>query len=146
MSGDIVPLHELAEEAIGPLLAASEREGYRFVRRLVTEWASGANRFSGTGEVLLGCLVEGRLAGLCGLVRDPYRDQDGVGRLRHLYVLPEHRGHGIGTALTTRVVELAKGSFQVLRLRTDTARAAALYERLGFRKESGDPSCTHVLP
>ena len=150
-SGDLhdemipVSLTELAGKQIGPLLAASEAEGFAFVRRVVNEWESGANRFSGPGEALLGCFFDGRLVGICGLSRDPYQHEATVGRLRNLYVLPAYRGREIGTALTRRVIELARSSFRILRLRAATARAAALYEHLGFTATADLENCTHVM-
>lgn len=39
-------------ETLDVLLADSEREGSRFVRRLVDEWATGTNRFDRPGEAL----------------------------------------------------------------------------------------------
>lgn len=141
----LVALTELAAEQIGPLLETSEAEGFRFVRRVVTEWESGANRFTKSGEALIGAFVDGRLVAICGLSRDPYLSDDTVGRLRNLYVLPEHRGREIGATLTRRVIELAQRSFRILRLRAATPRAAALYERLGFTATDEVENCTHVL-
>jgi ribosomal protein S18 acetylase RimI-like enzyme len=140
-----VRLTELVSSDIAPLLAASEAEGFRFVRRVVREWESGAHRFSGHGEALLGCLRGGRLVGICGLSRDPYLNEPTVGRLRNLYVLPEYRGRGIGSALTRRVIEITGSSFRVLRLRAATPQAAALYERLGFTPTASVEDCTHVM-
>jgi ribosomal protein S18 acetylase RimI-like enzyme len=141
----LVSLTELAQDQIGPLLAASEAESFQFVRRVVNEWESGANRFTGKGEALLGYFVGGRLVAICGLTRDPYQTEATVGRLRNLYVLPEHRGRSIGAALTRRVIELAESAYQVLRLRAATPRAAALYERLGFTATAELENCTHVI-
>ena len=140
-----VRLAEIRTDEIGPLLAASEAEGFRFVRRVVSEWDAGTNRFAGRGEALLGCYLEDRLVAICGLMRDPYQSDPGVGRLRNLYVLPEHRGRSIGATLTRRVIELARSSFRVLRLRASTAQAAALYERLGFTATDEIEHCTHVM-
>ena len=138
-------LTELPQDQIGPLLAASEAEGFQFVRRVVNEWESGTNRFTGRGEALLGYFVGGRLVAICGLTRDPYQSEATVGRLRNLYVLPEHRGRSIGAALTRRVIELAESAYQVLRLRAATPRAASLYERLGFTATTELDNCTHVI-
>jgi GNAT superfamily N-acetyltransferase len=115
------------------------------VRRVVDEWESGANRFAGKGEALIGSFANDRLVAICGLVRDPYQSDAGVGRLRNLYVLPEFRGRSIGTALTLRVIDLASSSFRILRLRAATRTAAALYERLGFTATTELEHCTHVM-
>ena len=141
----VVSLTGLPQNQIGPLLAASEAEGFQFVRRVITEWESGANRFTGKGEALLGYFDGERLVAICGLSRDPYLSDATVGRLRNLYVLPEHRGRSIGATLTRRVIEIAPSAFQVLRLRAATPRAAALYERLGFTATTEVPNCTHVI-
>ena len=141
-----VRLHELVDAEVQPLLRASEAEGFDFVRRVVTEWRDGKQRFAAPGEALLGSRVDGHLVALCGLMRDPYLDDPEVGRLRNLYVLPERRGLGLGASLTRRVLELAPPAFRLLRLRAVDARAARLYERFGFRPVTALASCTHVLP
>ena len=140
-----VRLTELPSSQIAPLLTASEAEGFQFVRRVVREWESGAHRFSGGGEALLGGFRDARLVGICGLSRDPYLADPTVGRLRNLYVLPEYRGRRIGSALARHVIEMAGSSFRLLRLRAATPQAAALYERLGFAATTGIEDCTHVL-
>ena len=141
-----IRLRELPAELYGPLLEASEAEGFEFLRRVETEWRSGAQTFSRPGEALLGTLVDGDLVAVCGLMRDPYLDDAKVGRLRNLYVSPEHRGKGIGASLTRRVIELAPAAFTLLRLRAADERAARLYERLGFALVNGIAHCTHLLP
>jgi ribosomal protein S18 acetylase RimI-like enzyme len=138
-------LTELPAEELRPLLVASEAEGFRFIRRVVTEWEAGVNRFAGKGEALLGYFLDDRLVAVCGLMRDPYQSEATVGRLRNLYVLPEYRRRAIGATLTRRVIELAAASFRVLRLRAGTPRSAALYERLGFTATTEIERCTHVL-
>jgi GNAT superfamily N-acetyltransferase len=126
------------------LVAESEQRGYQFVRRLADEWATGANRFDKPGEALFGAWVAGRLLGVCGLNIDPYVADERIGRIRHLYVLEEFRRHGIGRRLVEAVVEAARGRFTVLRLRTESALAAAFYEKLGFCQQVGVPACTHA--
>jgi GNAT superfamily N-acetyltransferase len=127
------------------LVAESESAGYRFVRRLADEWASGANRFDRPGEALFAARVDGRLVGACGLNVDPYTKADGVGRVRHLYVLSAYRRLGVGGQLVGRVVDAARGRFGSLRLSTQNPEAAQLYERMGFTRRAGVPDHTHVL-
>jgi GNAT superfamily N-acetyltransferase len=117
--------------------------GVRFVRRLVDEWRDGSNRFDRPGEALFGTRLDGRLVGVCGLNVDPYAGDPRVGRVRHLYVLTDCRGRGVGRALVERVIEAARGRFSVLRLSTTNPAAARLYEAVGFRPGSG-PHCTHL--
>src|SRR5712692_11944046 len=111
MAPSIERLRDLPVEGLGALLAESEEAGSRFVRRLVEEWASGANQFDRPGEVLFGARIGGRLVGLCGLNVDPYAADERVGRVRHLYVLSAFRRLGVGQRLVAEVVEAARGRF-----------------------------------
>jgi GNAT superfamily N-acetyltransferase len=128
--------------ALEPLIEESQREGFRFLVRLRTEFEDGGNRFDAPGECLLGCDVGSVLVAVGGLNRDPYAAEARVGRLRHLYVSQAHRHRGVGRALVERLVALARPHFDVLQLRTDTAAAARFYERLGFTR-SALPHATH---
>jgi GNAT superfamily N-acetyltransferase len=141
----VEPLPELPADRLAPLIAESEREGLRFVRRLAEEWSSGRNRFDRPGEALFGAGLDGRLVGVCGLNVDPYAGDPRVGRLRHLYVLAAHRRLGVGGQLVGAVVGAAHGPFASLRLSTSNPAAARLYESWGFRRQAGDAHCTHVM-
>jgi ribosomal protein S18 acetylase RimI-like enzyme len=50
-----------------------------------------------------------------------------------VYVHPEHRGRGLGTALTLAAIEAAAGAKDLWIVADDEDRAKDLYERLGFR-------------
>ena len=133
---------EYDDAPFAPLLAECEREGGPFLLRLRDEWRSGATRFDRANEILLGAFLDGRLAGVGGLTHDPW--QPDIGRLRHLYVLREMRGRGIGRMLVARIVEEAGRAFSVLRLRTRAEEAARLYESFGFIP-TAEPFETHRL-
>jgi SAM-dependent methyltransferase len=60
-------------------------------------------------------------------------------------VLEAERGRGVGAQLVRAVIAAARGQFDALRLRTDNAAAARLYESLGFRRQAGDRHCSHCL-
>ena len=130
---------------LGALLAESEQAGLRFVRRLVEEWASGANRFDRPGEKLFGAWVDGRVVGVCGLNVDPYTAEERVGRVRHLYVLSAFRRRGVGRRLIEEVIEAARGPFGALRLRTGNPEAARVYEAIGFRPSGRAADYTHIM-
>lgn len=138
-------LSDLPTDALDALVVESEHAGWRFVRRLGEEWASGANRFDGPGEALFAALMGGRVIGVCGLNVDPYAAAPSVGRVRHLYVLSACRRLGVGRQLVGEVIESARGRFDTLRLRTQNPAAAQLYEKMGFRRCAGVADCTHVM-
>jgi GNAT superfamily N-acetyltransferase len=138
-------LRELPADRVAPLITESEQGGLRFVRRLAEEWATGRNRFDRPGEALFGALTGGHLVGVCGLNVDPYAAAPRVGRVRHLYVLTAHRRLGVGRQLVVTVVAAAHGPFAMLRLSTANPEAARLYEALGFRRQTVDAHCTHVM-
>jgi GNAT superfamily N-acetyltransferase len=136
---------DLAPDALAVLIAESEREGWRFVRRLADEWADGTNGFDRPGEALFVARLEGSLIGVCGLNADPYTADETTGRVRRLYVLRAHRGRGVGRLLVRAVLAAATGRFQRLRVRTESAEAGRLYQRLGFQPVAGVADCTHTL-
>jgi GNAT superfamily N-acetyltransferase len=138
-----VRLSELPAGGLTDLVAEAEAGGFRFVRRLLAEWGSGEERFDGPGEALFAAVDEG-VVGVCGLTADPYTSAERVGRVRHLYVAAAHRRRGIGRQLVAEVIEIARGRFDLLRLRTNDDAAARFYAALGFLP-SAEPDCTHAM-
>jgi GNAT superfamily N-acetyltransferase len=56
----------------------------------------------------------------------------GAAEVSLLYVLPEHRGSGLGTSLVLAALEAARGSRDVWICADDEDRPKELYKRLGF--------------
>ncbi|WP_246871802.1 GNAT family N-acetyltransferase, partial [Pantoea ananatis] len=79
------------------LRTQSMTEGLNMLRRLEENWLSGYNRFDRPGEKLIGAYVDRLIIGVCGLNVDPFTQETGVGRLRHLYVDTEWRKNRIGS-------------------------------------------------
>jgi GNAT superfamily N-acetyltransferase len=132
----IAGMDELHAEALA--------EGVDFIDTLVSEWATGANRFDRRGEVLCGAVEDGLLVAIGGLTVDPYLPSGDVGRIRRVYVRPEWRNGGVGRALVTALIAEARKSFAGVRLRAENAGAGRLYERIGFSPIT-DPNATHAL-
>jgi len=145
MSVQIEPIASLSATELEPLLTESERDGWRFVRRLLDEWSSGENRFTQPGERLWGARSAGQLIGICGLTGDPYQADRRVGRIRRMYVLRDWRRRGIGRQLLEQAIATARSTFSELRLRTESPEAALFYEGLGFQIQRDAPHCTHIL-
>ncbi len=139
----IEPLLDLPDGLDG-LRAEAAGEGFRFVEKLFAEWHEGTNRFTKPGEVFLGAFRAADLIAVGGLSRDPYADQDGIGRLRHLYIKKSTRRSGVGAALVRQLLGHADGMFHTVRLRTETREAAAFYVNIGFRSVQED-AASHVI-
>jgi ribosomal protein S18 acetylase RimI-like enzyme len=60
------------------------------------------------------------------------RPGDGA-EITSVYVHPEHRGTGLGTALTQAAIEAASGASDLWIVADADGRARQIYERLGFR-------------
>ncbi len=126
------------------LLAAAQAEGHGFITRLAEGFTSGDNRFAAPDEVFAAAWLDGALAGVGGLNRDPYADDPELGRLRHVYVHPAAPRHGVASALVGHLLAAARGRFRAVRLRTASAEASALYERFGF-VASAEDRATHRI-
>jgi len=127
--------------ALGPLADASRSEGYRFIDRMIEKAQS--QRFDQDGECFLGVVVNEDLVACGGVSIDPYSTER-LGRLRHLYAMPEFRRQGIARGLVRRLVVHASAHFNVLRLRTSDAGADAFYDAIGFARTS-DSNATHTI-
>lgn len=123
----------------------SEREVFKFLRRLVDDWQSGTNRFDSAGEIFLIAREADKVIGVGGLNIDPYANDPDIGRIRHVYVANECRRRGIGRTLVERLIDEARGSFRELRLRTNTAAGDAFYCALGFTPFADGTLASHVL-
>ena len=127
------------------LREAALAEGWKLLRVLEEDWASGALRFEGPGEALFGAWRDGALAGILGLSADPYAAEASVARLRRLYVGPAQRGRGIGRELVGAAVEEARAhGFRTVRVRAP-APSWGFYEACGFLP-AVMRSATHVRP
>lgn len=115
---------------VQPLSDEAWTDGYAYVERMLQDWKSGANRFDGPGERLIGAFDDDKLIGFCGLNRDPYTPEI-AGRIRHIYVSLDHRHAGIARALVAQTLDGASNWFPRIRLRA-TPASRSFYELLGF--------------
>ena len=137
------PLADTDLAALEPLVAESEADGFRFLRRLRDDWLAGRARTDAADEWFLGVFDGGALVAVGGVTPDPYAADARVGRVRHLYVARAHRRRGIARRLLAELEGRARGVYDLLRLRTDTAEASRFYESAGFTPSASD-SATHL--
>lgn len=126
------------------LRTQSMTEGLNMLRRLEENWLSGYNRFDRPGEKLIGAYVDRLIIGVCGLNVDPFTQETGVGRLRHLCVDTEWRKNRIGSALLNEILKDAGRWFDFINTNAPSS-AFTFYERAGFVALSGVEKVTHQL-
>lgn len=136
----------LESAALQPVLVASLDEGYKLIQTLWDEYVSGKARFNSGGAALYGIYdAGGDLIAIGGVHRDPYLDRADIGRIRHVYVMPEQRRTGVGRRLMTALISHARENFAYLTLRTLTAHGDEFYVSLGFSREPRFDQATHWL-
>jgi GNAT superfamily N-acetyltransferase len=138
---EIIQIYEWPAAAIAELLAESESEGFRFVRRAQDEWLSGANRFANEGEAIFGVFEGERLVAIGGINRESGR----CGRLRRFYVRRDGRRKGIGGQLVQHVLAFARRHYSRVELRCDTDVADRFYRAVGFSRTSAVSGVTHAM-
>jgi GNAT superfamily N-acetyltransferase len=141
----IHPIQELQSQAWQTLLKTSLDEGYDFIQKLCDEYEAGSNRFDAPRAVLLGVYLNDELIAVGGVHPDPYLQTTTIGRVRHMYVLPEYRRHGVGRELMLALIQHARTHFETLTLRTPTAHGDSFYKSLGFTDEPRFANATHWL-
>ena len=137
----IIQIHDWPAAAVAELLAESEQEGFRFVRRAQDEWQSGKNRFSLAGEALFAVFEAERLMAIGGI----NRESEQVGRLRRFYVRREGRRRGIGRQLAEHVLGFARRHYSQVALRCETETADRFHLALGFNRTASQAGATHVI-
>lgn len=114
------------------LLRDSVKDGQKFLQRLQNEWASGVNRFTNPGGLLLAAFEGERLVGIGGTNIDPYLQDSKSGRVRNLYIHSEYRRQGIARMIMQELESHARHHFTLLTLRTHNSEAFIFYASLGF--------------
>ncbi|WP_391206302.1 GNAT family N-acetyltransferase [Psychrobacillus sp. L4] len=145
MAIEVKKISDLKEVDVTKLIQESEKEGYRFVSRLASEYEDGTNRFSEQGEALYGVWDDRELVAIGGLNQNINGAREQSARLYRFYTLPEHRRKGIGSELCKVISADAKGQFKEITTKTESAKADAFYRANGFVFEERSPDTTHVM-
>jgi len=124
-------------------LEALEREPQAFGSTLEREAGHPIEWFSDRLERghVMGAFDGGGLLGTAGFFSlDGPKDRH-KGVLVGMYVRPDARGRGVGTALVQEILDLAGGLVEQVQLTVVTSNAAArrLYSRLGFEEWGVEP-------
>nr|WP_141436352.1 GNAT family N-acetyltransferase [Bacillus cereus] len=119
---------------INHLVQESKEEGFNFLTKLVNEYETEINTFNKTGECLYGIFQEEMLIGIGGLNKDPYTEDNKIGRLRRFYISKDYRRIGLGKLLLNRLLSHAEKYFQIVVLHTDTKQGDMFYTANGFVK------------
>ncbi|WP_099221477.1 GNAT family N-acetyltransferase [Listeria costaricensis] len=138
---EISVISDFLQENYQVLVQDSVDDGYSFLQRLLDEYSNGKNRFDQKDEILLGMKDGEQLVGIGGLNQDPYNE--GVIRLRHLYVMRQYRKKGRGKRLVEELLE--RTAAPILTLRVADQAGASFYERLGFKRNQTFLQTSHVF-
>jgi GNAT superfamily N-acetyltransferase len=97
-------------------------------------------------DAIFGAYCDGALCGLAGLEIPQARNKRHKGTLFGVYVCPDRRRHGLGTALVSGVIEHARGRVDQLQAAVVTTAepARALYRKLGFEPYGLEPRALKV--
>lgn len=141
----IVRLVEALPEEFQALKDEAAAEGYRFVDSLQGEWREGCYHDGDERFSLFAAYRDGELAGLGAVTPDPYDPEDGLLRIRHVYVHPLCRHDGVGRQLGMALIQQGLALAEKLSLNAADPGAAAFWEKLGFRPDSGGTRRSHLL-
>ncbi|WP_277587295.1 GNAT family N-acetyltransferase [Psychrobacillus antarcticus] len=145
MSIEVKNISDLKTVNVSKLIQESEKEGYRFVSRLASEYEDGTHRFSEQGEAIYGAWDDDELVAIGGLFRNPASEAENSARLFRFYTLPEYRRKGVGSELLKAISGNAKGHFKEITTKTESAKADSFYRANGFIFDERSPDTTHVL-
>jgi GNAT superfamily N-acetyltransferase len=97
-------------------------------------------------DAVFGAYCDGALCGLAGLEIPQARNKRHKGTLFGVYVCPDRRRAGLGTALVSRVIEHARTRVDQLHAAVviTAAPARALYRKLGFLPYGLEPRALKV--
>lgn len=127
-----------------PFLLCTPEE--RAMMPLEEEEAFLQKRRDSETDVMIACMVDGKLVGSCQISRSPRRRIRHRGRIA-IALLKEYWGLGIGTAMLTELIRIAQ-SWGLMQLELEVIegnhRAIGLYEKMGFETVSAIPNATRL--
>jgi ribosomal protein S18 acetylase RimI-like enzyme len=95
-----------------------------------------------TSNFVVGLFEHGQMIGSAGFFRRPNNKERHKGHIWGVYVRPESRGKGVGTALMKEIVRRARkvdGLEQITLVASANLPAQRLYESVGFKSYGVEP-------
>lgn len=140
----IVPVQVELPADIELLAAAADAEGVPNMRKLISAWRSGEQRFDRNGAALFAAYAGRGLAGVGG-VKPELNLVEPAMRMHRFFVHPSCRRLGIGRRLAQAVMTHALSQVEVLTCHAHASSAAApFWESLGFQAVN-HPHFTHLF-
>lgn len=146
-----VELIRIGPMSIGPmswafaaLRATAEREGFNFLHRLGARW-DGARYMNDDQASVWAAWSGATMAAIGAQTFDEYDPSPLHRRIRHFYVLPEARRHGVGRALAGKLIADAHALAPLLHLRATHALSTAFWDSVGFARVTERADRSHVL-
>jgi GNAT superfamily N-acetyltransferase len=127
----ILPMDDELPAGFDAVLVEARRDGHVFIERFHAGWREGQERYRGENEGIFAAFLGDQFVGMAAMGVDPYAKDSTVGRLRHVFVLRAARRKGVAEALVRTCLQRGR-RFDLIRLRSRSAEASRLYERLGF--------------
>ena len=125
--GPDIPVEQVAYEAVQELRTAWHRED--FPEHALGDYLTGAREVAlRRGAQVLAVSKDGAPVAFAQLERHGQSAE-----IAQVYVLPDHRGSGLGTAMTCAAIEAAGDVEDLWIVADDEGRPKELYARLGFR-------------
>lgn len=114
------PAHGVTYEAVAARVDAKEVD--RFAR-----WTESLANQNEASHIWV-ARVQGQIVGFCHSTRE-----QGINRIRSIYILPEHQGKGIGSQLLRQAIDwLGRKQDIMLEVVAYNERAIRFYQKLGF--------------
>jgi len=126
-AGPEIPVEEVPYDAVHELRVAWHRED--FPDQGLGDYLAGAKEVAlRRGAQVLAVRAAGAPVAFAQL-----EHRGGSAEIAQVYVLPEHRGSGLGTAMTAAAIDAAGDVQDLWIVADDEGRPKELYARLGFR-------------
>lgn len=143
MGAQIVRFEDLPSE-FADLQAIAIAEGHTFLERLPQRWHNG-QYLDDPNAAVMGAWIAGELAAIGAQTTDEYDPHPDHRRIRHFYVLPQHRRDGLGRSLASSLLQEALHLAPIVHLRATYAASIAFWDAVGFTRVLDRPDRTHRM-